>query len=121
MDVEHPPVPALNEFCGEQPHEAGEADQFDMVFIQRGLKLFFKGCAVLAERFAVDDQRGNPGGLGFLESRGVALVGDHNGNFGGKILGLRGVDQSRHVRATPGDQDCDALHRLTPPYIARSR
>ncbi len=29
MDVEHPAVPVLHEFGGEQPHESAEADQLD--------------------------------------------------------------------------------------------
>src|SRR6266567_6320102 len=38
MDVEHPPVPGLGEFGGEQAHESAEAYQLDAVLVERGLQ-----------------------------------------------------------------------------------
>ena len=38
MDVEHPAEPALHEFGGEQPHEAAETNQFNLVLVQRRLQ-----------------------------------------------------------------------------------
>ena len=55
MDVEHPAVPALHEFGGEQPHESAEADQLDLCCVERRLQHRLERRAVLAERLAFDD------------------------------------------------------------------
>src|SRR6266567_1235472 len=50
LDLEHPPVPGLGEFGGEQAHESAEAYQLDAVLVERGLQHRLEAGAILAER-----------------------------------------------------------------------
>ena len=117
MNVEHPAIPALHEFGGEQPHEPAEADQVDPVLVQRRLQNRLERRTILAERLAFDgdgsgrrlpwlsqDRRRRPG----WKSRPRSRPGN---------LQPCSLDQRGHVRSAPGNQDGDAaLHgSLTMP------
>ena len=65
MNVEHPAVPALHEFGGEQAHEPAEANQLDPVLVERRLQYRLEGGAILAERLAFDGERRNPQAAAF--------------------------------------------------------
>ncbi|MBA7654549.1 hypothetical protein ES703_62429 [subsurface metagenome] len=117
MDVEHPPVPALNEFGGEQPHETAETDQLDPMLFQLLLQHSLESGAVLAERLALDQFGGDAISPGAIEANGVRAVGNHNGDLGRKVFRLRRFDQRGHVGSAPRDQNGDAAFHQS----ARSR
>src|SRR4051812_19386085 len=117
MDVEHPPVPALNEFGSKQPHEAAETDQLDAMLSELLLQRRLERRPVLAERLALDEFGGNAARFGAVEANGVSAVGNHHGDLGRKYFGLRRFDQRGHVGSASRDQNGDAAFHQS----ARSR
>ena len=74
MDVEHSPMPTLDEFSSEQPHETAEADEVDAAVVQSGLQFGLERRAILAKRFAFDDEGLDAGGSGFASPAASLLL-----------------------------------------------
>jgi len=116
MDVQHPAFPLPDEPRRQQAQESGEAHEFDVVGNKRLVELALERFAVLAERLAFDGRGFDPGVTGLREAAGARDVGHHQNDFGGIVLGLRGLDQRGHVRAASRNQNGDAAScHLSPP------
>ena len=115
MDVEHAALPMQHEIRREQPHEAGETDEFHAMLVESALECALEGGAILAVRAVVDHDGRNTLRFRASQPRGVRPVRDHEHDFGRIGAVLRRLDQRRHVGAAPGNQNGDAFpgHALT--------
>src|SRR5580700_4128306 len=120
MNVQQAAAPARDEPRRQEPHEAGEADQIDMVRVQGVVERTFERLAVFAKRPVIDDRGGDarkpcPG-----ETRCIGRIGQDEHDLRRIVRRLGRFDQRRHVRAAAGDQYGNALLGHAPGQ-ARSR
>ncbi len=74
VDVEHAPGPSRHQPWGEEPHEAGEADELDPVVLQHRLDRTLERLAILAVKGVIDDRGRDPRITGPAERRRVRAV-----------------------------------------------
>ena len=92
VDIEHPAVPLLDEPGGQHAHEAGEADQLDLVLIELRLHRAFEAFAV-GIGLVVDHRRRDALGCGEVQPFRRRLVGQDQHDFRGEIGGGRRLHQ----------------------------
>jgi hypothetical protein len=110
MDIDHPVAPRFDEFMGQEPHEAGEADELDAGAFQPGIEREVEGLA--RGVLLVVQHRGLDAVLLRAEESGcVRPVRKHEDDFGrvGRIL--RRLDKGGHVGAASGNERGDAAAR----------
>ena len=91
VDVEKPALPALHERWREQPHEAGEADEIDLMPREHLLDCLFERRPVAIELPMVDDMYGNSRRFRARKAGRLGPIGDHEhdlGRIGAVFAGL---------------------------------
>ncbi len=116
------PGPALHEPGRQHPHEAGEADEIDGPLGERGVERLLEplagGKGLVVDDDGVESRRARP-----LEAGGVGAVRDHEGDGGGIVGCVRGLDQGDHIGPAAGDQHADATtgHPRSSRPVVRTR
>lgn len=77
---------------GEEEGVSGEADEFDVVFLDEGFDLFGVGCGL-----GVKGEDGGVETVGGFFGLGVGFWGGDEGNVGGEFGILGGADDCGHV------------------------
>src|ERR1700733_1679098 len=109
MDVEHAPAPARNEPGRQEPHEAGEADDFDSVRFKFRIKRAFERFAILAESLVIDNDRSDGRLLRAHKPGRVRPVRRDQHDLRRIILRPGRLDQRHHVGSAAGDEHGDAF------------
>ena len=84
MDIDDPTAPPRDKGRAQDAHESGEADQFDAMNVEqrlhRGFELVAPGVNLMIDRRRRDARL-----PGEREAAGVAAIGEHQPDFGGKV------------------------------------
>ena len=112
VDVEHPALEPLDEARGQDAHEARKAKDVGLCGVDVSGEVRLES---LPRRIgAVVDGGGGDAEDGcFRKAPGGGIIGGDKGGAGGMVA-HHVADQSQHIRATPGNQDGDALHSRRP-------
>src|SRR6185312_4923828 len=111
MDVDHPVAPMIDEARGQQPHEAGEADELDA---RRFERLGERRLESFAARIVAmgDDGAGDAGALRVIETAGIGAVADDERAPGREIF----LRASAHERFEIGAAARDQYRGLQPGH-----
>ena len=103
MDVDHPVAPGIDEPICHQPHEAGQADQLNIVRLEMTLKFGFEILTGVVS-FVVEADCRNAFACCHLQTWGVRTVRQNQGDGGRVFRVLGGFYERSHIAAAPGDQ-----------------
>ena len=109
MDIENPLRKLLHEPGREQPHVAGEANEIDIILLQRGSQVAVVLFARLAFRW--NHQRIQPTRTRCDDARRICFIGNDNRNARvGNTARINTVSDSDEIRAASGEENAEGMH-----------
>jgi len=104
MDIDQSPMPAVDEICSQDAHEASQTYEFNPITGERSVKGIFEGSAGF-EIAVLDNFRRDAGARGPREAGGIGTVRDNDYDFG-REGGIRsGIDQRLKIGTAARDQN----------------
>ena len=113
VDVQHPALVPRDEPRRQDPHEPGKAQDVGPCGVDVAGQFRLEGRAVLAEGAVIDGGDRHAQRRRHFQTAGRGIVRQDQHRPRRMVPGHR-PDQGKHVRATPGNQDGNALHRTLP-------